>query len=295
MATILTMGFGPHEELLDLVAPSLESYAARHGYQLTVLRNVLDTERPPAWSKLLAIREALAEHDEVFWIDSDAIIVDPTVDVRSEIRADTELAWVVHDFLDGAVPNSGVMLIRRSARILQLIDAAYDQLDLIDHVWWENAALMRVLGYLHPSVPTHQDFTPMEVNVELLDSRWNVLRQLGDTLPTIRHFAGDRMPIRMIGLCELVLSHPGIEHGDGRRAQVLQIARASLERHIGDLCNSMDTVAEFADVYAAIDDLQAELASARAGAEREKEIFYSSTSWRVTAPLRAISTAFRRS
>lgn len=61
--------------------PSWERYAARHGYELIVLEEPLDTsplgQRPMSWQKLLALSHPrVAGFERVLWIDGDVIIND---------------------------------------------------------------------------------------------------------------------------------------------------------------------------------------------------------------------------
>src|ERR1700722_2335509 len=43
-----------------------KAYAKKHGYDLILYHKILDTTRPPAWSKILAIQENLAEYEWIY-------------------------------------------------------------------------------------------------------------------------------------------------------------------------------------------------------------------------------------
>ncbi len=58
------------EGLMELVTPNKRSYVARHGYEFVDASDVLDKERPPSWSKILAVRKSLPHYDWVFWNDA---------------------------------------------------------------------------------------------------------------------------------------------------------------------------------------------------------------------------------
>ena len=45
------------------------------------------------------------------------------------------------------VPNTGVMLMRGSDLVRALLDEIWAATRLIDHPWWENAALLAAFGY----------------------------------------------------------------------------------------------------------------------------------------------------
>jgi hypothetical protein len=98
---------------------------------------------------------------------------------------------------------------------MALLTAAYEQEDLIDHPWWEQAAFIRLLGYSSSIVDAGQTREPMDVNVQHLDPSWNSIRQHRGTPVRVRHFAGDAPEVRAIGMAELVLTHPGLDGVDG--------------------------------------------------------------------------------
>jgi hypothetical protein len=70
-----------------------QEYADLHGYDLIDASNMIDESRPPAWSKLPALKKQLDEYDYVMWIDTDTIIM----------NMDVKLEWLVHN---NARPNN---------------------------------------------------------------------------------------------------------------------------------------------------------------------------------------------
>lgn len=211
MSAIVTCAIGPHEAYLPLIEPSLRAYAAKFGYEVLIHTTSADESRPPAWSKIRYLLDALSSHREVIWIDSDALIVDLSRDLRKDVDKKTDFAWVIHHFDDAQHPNSGVVFVRNTPRTIALLTAAYEQVDLIDHPWWEQAALIRLLGYSSEIVDEGQVREPMNVTVEHLDSSWNSIRQDRGNPVRIRHFAGDWHEVRALSMAELVLTHPGLD------------------------------------------------------------------------------------
>jgi hypothetical protein len=63
------------EGLMELVTPNKRSYVARHGYEFVDASDVLDKERPPSWSKILAVKKNLPHYDWVFWNDAVCVCV----------------------------------------------------------------------------------------------------------------------------------------------------------------------------------------------------------------------------
>jgi galactosyl transferase GMA12/MNN10 family len=156
---LCSLGAGPHEALLELSRPTFEAYARRHGYEL-ITSTEADPRRPPAWSKVPMIREALSAYELVLWIDADAVIVDGSEDVAAELRPDRFLGLVRHG--ERKVPNTGVMLWRAGDPARELLDRTWNARRFVDHPWWENAALLDALGYALPSA---------------LEPRWRRLRR----------------------------------------------------------------------------------------------------------------------
>jgi hypothetical protein len=320
-ATLLTIASGSYEALLPLMLPTFAEYARLHGYELVVETEVRDATRPVAWSKIPAIREAFQTSDEVLWIDADALIVDFSRDLRAEVDPKTDLAWVVHRDNGYATPNAGVMLMRRSDAMLEFLDAVYEQVDLIDHRWWENGAMIRLLGFHHPFVPTLDSAAPAltPLVTQQLDPKWNSMRQTYSESVAIRHFGGYPMALRTLAMAELIFAHPGIpsqglawpqykfdtqrhlgqslDHlttlleTEGAAAVELESFRIALDRAVAD---SATIRAEFTVIAGANDALRHELADATQALERQRLEFISSRSWKVTAPLRAMGTGSRR-
>lgn len=153
---IVTYAAGAHEELLDVALPSFREFAARHGYDLLATRGDIgearrflqdDQELPPAWCKVPLLLDALQRYDQVVWFDCDLVVVDPSEDFPV-MRHDATHALVRHFEDCSEVPNSGVWRLTRACGSL-----LYDMLRLEvfeNHGWWEQAALMTLMGYCVP-------------------------------------------------------------------------------------------------------------------------------------------------
>ena len=209
---IVTLASGTHSTYLDMSKSRLIEYGEKHNYDVQIIDGVLTIDRPPAWSKILLIQKLLKDYDIVFWIDSDAVIIDSATDILDEIDLEkTELALVEHSFGGQTHPNTGVMLIRRTDSILQFLERVWDQMDLINHPWWEQAAIIRCLGIDSEVVPVAPSSTSSRIliNLEFLDKKWNAVRQdypKGDV--KIRHFAGESHEIRKFLIASLTLESP---------------------------------------------------------------------------------------
>lgn len=158
---IVTYAAGAHEELLDAALPTYRAFADRHHYDLLVTRGPIKESRrflenkeedlPPPWNKIPILLDALKHYTEVAWLDCDLVIVNPEEDFP--IIQDRLHSMVRHFEDNSEVPNSGVWRLRQSCGDLY----ATDLLNLIlklevfhNHGWWEQAALMTLMGYTVP-------------------------------------------------------------------------------------------------------------------------------------------------
>lgn len=137
---LLTGATGPHEELLEISWPSLKVYADRWGMDL--MESALGDEFPASWYKIPAIAALLPHHEGVIWIDADAVVVEPSVDIRA--YAAKPWNWVVHH-LGEHVPNCGVLVLKNDPRVFEFLADIWALRDTYrDHPWWEQAAAIEV-------------------------------------------------------------------------------------------------------------------------------------------------------
>lgn len=197
----VTTAFDPgYAALGEICAISLDRYARRHGFDLRLLRALPETGRPPAWAKIRVI-EALFDqgYEYVLWVDADAVVVRLDADIREEIESGKDLALVCHQLtghpMPGVmvrldVPNTGVMLLRNSPWMRGFLQAVWEREQYMCHRWWENAAVIDLLGYhrlLDSAAVNAPDATVM-AHVRWLDWNWNSLPgECEGQAPIIRH------------------------------------------------------------------------------------------------------------
>jgi hypothetical protein len=201
---IATVALGNHVEFLELSIENLKLYAAKYGYELEICKKNLDPKRPEAWSKILFILELMNNYDEIFWIDSDAIIIDFTTDLQDELLPETDLAWVYHSYENQSHPNSGVMYIRVNSKTIKFFQTVNMQADLDFHPWGDQAAMMRILGQdsiLHP-IGSGDVFHQITLQEQRISNEWNSVRLDAAYHVRIRHFAGDSTSVRKLFLAE---------------------------------------------------------------------------------------------
>ena len=73
---IASLGSGQQRQLLAIARRTIEPYARRYGYDLRLHTEVVDSRRPPPWSKIRILRELIENYELVVWLDADVVIVD---------------------------------------------------------------------------------------------------------------------------------------------------------------------------------------------------------------------------
>lgn len=144
---LCTLATGPHVDLLKFSEPGFRRFADRHGYDPIVERATRVPDRPTAWSKIAMLREMLTRYEWCLWIDADALIVRFDRDILEETDRSHSMYLVEHRSGRHRLPNTGVWLLRSDPVVFRVLEAVWSQVEYLDHPYWENAALMHVLGY----------------------------------------------------------------------------------------------------------------------------------------------------
>jgi hypothetical protein len=191
---LCSLGVGPYEDLLAISSITFEAYAELHGYDLRLANELVAPERPPAWSKIALVRELLERYDEVLWVDADAIFLDISKDIADLVRRGKDLYLVEHVYDQDESwrsANTGVFLVRSTRWARKFLDRVWAAEQYVDHPWWENAAVLDLLGYELPpdlTPPRKVRRTRFDARVELIGLEWN--STAGASLaprPLIRH------------------------------------------------------------------------------------------------------------
>jgi hypothetical protein len=197
---ICAVGIGPHAELLALSSRTFRTYAGLHGYDVELCDDSLAPDRPPSWSKVVLVRSLLESYDLVFCIDADAVIVDPTHDVADDLRDDALIGLVAHEYDGQRIPNCGVWALRGDRRTRRFLDRVWRQKQYVDHKWWENAAVLELLGYeLEPTVRLARPRRMLR-RVQFLDQAWNSITMHESPHPWVRHYPGESQGHRLAHL-----------------------------------------------------------------------------------------------
>jgi len=134
--------------VLDESLHTFRRFAERHGYDVVVGGEEAIEDRAPAWSKVVLLRRLLEKYDYVLWIDADAIILDDSVDPVSLFGEGHYQALVRYCWNEEECACTGVWLLRNVEKAVAFLDAVWESGDgyLRLHPW-EQAAVMRLLGY----------------------------------------------------------------------------------------------------------------------------------------------------
>lgn len=119
---VVSMWNDHQAQLARLTSPNKAAYCARWGYHWLPRTDGFDPSRPVAWSKLVFIREALADHDWVFWTDADSIITNPALPLDDLLRRSADLLIT----RDRVGYNSGSFLLRRCPWSFEFLRECWD-------------------------------------------------------------------------------------------------------------------------------------------------------------------------
>ena len=194
-------------------------YAERHGYELRVGSGESEG-RPAAWAKVVFLRQLLREYDEVLWLDADIAILDPSEDLAAHVRPDAYQALVETRLGDLLWVNSGVWFLRAGERSDSFLYAVWNSTDHIDHIWWENAAVVELLGYdIECRAP--RAASPWSDGTQMLPEEWNIQMDSQGLRPArIRHYsaqANDRREQWIRADADRVSGNPAWLLGASRR------------------------------------------------------------------------------
>lgn len=151
--------------MLELSAGRHAAYCQKYGLTYWPVLGNVQFARTSHWNKIVLVRHALdLGFETVIWLDADTLIVRDDVDIRTALYGEKPLALALHPSpAPGGLLahwNSGVMVMRNTARTREFFDAVWAGGPLENHIWQEQARILDLL----PSFPDL---------VQRLDDRWN--------------------------------------------------------------------------------------------------------------------------
>jgi hypothetical protein len=191
-------------DLMNVSLPTFARYAQKHGYDLFVPsgEQLAGLSRPVPWGKVPLILSLLsAGYDAVLWLDADVGVIRHDKDILDDLPADAPMGLVVHRTPDGAVPNSGVWLVRSAAS--ETLESLWP-LDGFRRSagWWEQAALIAALGGDPDATPVSVPAGPTWAE---LPYEWNPHARDPRGFAGCRFFHATTLPDRHAALMEAIL------------------------------------------------------------------------------------------
>lgn len=182
---------GEWDALAAITLPGLTAYCDRHSYGLMDVPLAQYAEdRPASWGKIPALVQTLRSADLAVWIDTDAVMHPSAPPIHEECGLGSSWqALVVHHTSEGTVPGCGVWVVTRA--MVPWLRAAWA--DFLDHRWWEQAAMHRLMGFDPDTLPVQRCMTTsLWLQTYALDPRWSVLPGSDIADPYMRHAPGGR-------------------------------------------------------------------------------------------------------
>ncbi|XP_078153624.1 putative alpha-1,6-mannosyltransferase MNN10 [Carex rostrata] len=158
-------------QVQDAVWKNKKAYTKKMGYHFIDSSWMIDRSRPPSWSKILAIKSALRDHDWVFWNDADTLVTNPEIYLENIL-----VALIGHsDFnstpdliltADYNGVNAGVFFVRKSEWSERFLDTWWNQTSFVQFgstKSGDNAALMYLIDNLpKEESQVHVRISPMQ-------------------------------------------------------------------------------------------------------------------------------------
>ena len=229
---IATIGTGPMEPVLCQALRTFVPYAQRHGYEIRIGTGESDG-RPASWGKVLFLQRLLREYQEVLWLDADLAIVDASEDLADSVPPEAYQAFVENRFENQVWVNAGVWYLRADERTDRFLEALWDSTEYIDHIWWENAPIVEMLGYTLGGVGERRP-SPWSDGTQILPPEWNV-QVIPYGMPRtarIRHYAAltnDRREQWIRADADRASGNPAWVLGAGRRWAVRHVPTSPSE------------------------------------------------------------------
>ena len=148
---ILTLAIGAdYKRSLEKALVSKVAYAAKHGYTyIQGDESDWDRERPISWSKvpfLLTHLKSIPEGALVWLSDADVYITNPELKLEEHVVPLLPSSkQMLMTFDSCGHVNAGNILMRNTAWTRDFWARVYQQTDVIYHIWWENAGILKLM------------------------------------------------------------------------------------------------------------------------------------------------------
>lgn len=183
--------------MLHIMSPTVWAYADIYNidhFMLPLHNKKLQIFRPSAWDKIILINHMLDFYEIVMWIDCDCIFYNPWPDIRTILDYNYPMYLTRQQW--GGIANTGVWVVRSTQQSRDILQAVWNNRKFINHPWWEQAALLDLMGYQLTNSPHPNNIpfnpTPLSNQIGYLDIIWNSCCSPISEQTVIKHYCGKK-------------------------------------------------------------------------------------------------------
>ncbi|KAJ4778653.1 hypothetical protein LUZ62_062910 [Rhynchospora pubera] len=155
----------------ETVWQNKKAYTKKMGYRFIDASWMIDSSRPPSWSKILAVKSSLRDHDWVFWNDADTLVTNPDIYLENILLAlggrndfNSTPDFILTEDYNGV--NAGVFFFRKSEWSERFLDTWWNQTSFVKFgstKSGDNDALMYLISKLpKEEKQVHVQISPMQ-------------------------------------------------------------------------------------------------------------------------------------
>ena len=156
---IITSYDANFKKIGDITFKSISQYSKKFNLRFENLK-MPSTGRPLSWNKIKLLQEEIkkGENEFIMWIDADAFFHKDAKNILHELDSNHEIFLVNHycsvhkgsKFKNTILTinriNCGMMIFKVSQFNLDFLEKVWNEEKYINHVWWEQAAIMDIIG-----------------------------------------------------------------------------------------------------------------------------------------------------
>ena len=156
---IITSYDANFKKIGDITFKSISQYSKKFNLRFENLK-MPSTGRPLSWNKIKLLQEEIkkGENEFIMWIDADAFFHKDAKNILHELDSNHEIFLVNHycsvhkgsKFKNTILTinriNCGMMIFKVSQFNLDFLEKVWNEDKYINHVWWEQAAIMDIIG-----------------------------------------------------------------------------------------------------------------------------------------------------
>ena len=208
---IITSYDANFKKIGDITFKSISQYSKKFNLKSENLK-MPNTGRPQSWNKIKLLQEEIkkGENEFIMWIDADAFFYKDAKNILHELDSSHEIFLVNHycsvhkgsKFKNTILTinriNCGMMIFKVSQFSLDFLEKVWAKDKYINHVWWEQAAIMDIIGLKAEITNNLNDNIGDDFylkKIKFLSKEWNSIPSSNEISnesvnPSIIHLAG---------------------------------------------------------------------------------------------------------